>query len=46
MAGSVAAAIVVAIFFPETAGSELDEISPERSRLPRRYQRGPRKKAA
>jgi len=46
MAGSVAAAIIVAIFFPETAGSELDMISPERTRLSRRYQRGMRRKAA
>lgn len=47
MGGSVAAAILVAIFFPETAGSELDTISPERTRLSRRYyQRGIRKKAA
>ena len=43
---AVAAAIIVAIFFPETAGSELDTISPERTRLPRRYQKGIRKKAA
>jgi MFS family permease len=46
MGGSVAAAIIVAIFFPETAGSELDMISPERTRLSRRYQRGIRSKAA
>ncbi len=46
MSGSVAAAIIVAIFFPETAGSELDTISPERTRLSRRYQKGIRKRAA
>lgn len=46
MSASVAAAIIVAIFFPETAGSELESISPERTRLSRRYQRGVRKKAA
>ena len=46
MAGSVAAAIIVAIFFPETAGSELDMISPERTRLSRRYQRGVRRRVA
>ena len=46
MAGSVAAAIIVAIFFPETAGSELDMISPERTRLSRRYQRGIRRRVA
>ncbi len=46
MSASVAAAIIVAIFFPETAGSQLDDISPERTRLSRKYQRGIRKKAA
>ena len=46
MSASVAAAIIVAIFFPETAGSELDDISPERTRLSRKYQQGIRKKAA
>jgi len=46
MSASVAAAIIVAIFFPETAGSELESISPERTRLSRRYQRGARKKSA
>jgi MFS family permease len=46
MSASVGAAIIVAIFFPETAGGELETISPERSRLSRRYQRGVRKKAA
>ncbi|HVN30092.1 MAG TPA: hypothetical protein VMT64_16455, partial [Candidatus Binataceae bacterium] len=46
MSASVAAAIIVALFFPETAGSELEDISPERSRLSRRYQRGFRRKAA
>ena len=45
MSGSVAAAIIVSIFFPETAGSELDTISPERTRLSRRYQKGIRRKA-
>jgi MFS family permease len=44
MAASVVAAIIVAIFFPETAGGELESISPERTRLSRRYQRGARKK--
>jgi putative MFS transporter len=46
MSASVASAIIVVIFFPETAGSELETISPERSRLSRRYQRGARRKAA
>jgi putative MFS transporter len=46
MSASVAAAIILAIFFPETAGTELEDISPERSRLSRRYQHGMRKKAA
>lgn len=46
MSASVAAAIIVAIFFPETAGSELESISPERTRLSRRYQRGARTKKA
>ena len=46
MSASVAAAIIVAIFFPETAGSELEAISPERTRLSRSYQKGIRKKAA
>ena len=45
MSASVAAAIIVAIFFPETAGNELEAISPERTRLSRRYQRGIRKAA-
>jgi putative MFS transporter len=44
MSASVVAAIIVAIFFPETAGGELESISPERTRLSRRYQRGARKK--
>jgi putative MFS transporter len=46
MSASVAAAIIVAIFFPETAGSELESISPERTRLSRKYQKGIRRKAA
>ncbi len=46
MSASVAAAIIVAMFFPETAGSELESISPERTRLSRRYQRRIRRKAA
>jgi putative MFS transporter len=37
MLASVAAAITVAIFFPETASAELDSISPERSLLSRRH---------
>jgi putative MFS transporter len=44
MSASVAAAIIVAIFFPETAGSELEAISPERTRLSRKYQKGVRRK--
>jgi putative MFS transporter len=44
--GSIAAAIIVAIFFPETAGTELESISPERTRLSRSYQHGERTKAA
>ena len=35
MLASVAAAIIVAMFFPETANIELDSISPERSMLSR-----------
>jgi predicted MFS family arabinose efflux permease len=46
MSASVAAAIIVAIFFPETAGSELESISPERTRLSRSYRRRARRKAA
>lgn len=46
MSASVAAAIIVAIFFPETAGSELESISPERTRLSRSYQRGARARKA
>ena len=47
MSASVGAAVIVAIFFPETAGSELESISPERTRLSRRYQKGARiRKAA
>ena len=46
MSASVAAAIIVAIFFPETAGSELEAISPERTRLSRKYQKGIRRKKA
>jgi MFS family permease len=46
MSASVAAAVILAIFFPETAGSELESISPERTRLSRRYQRGERVRKA
>ena len=46
MLAGVAAAIMVAIFFPETAGDELESIAPERTRLSRRYRRGIRKKPA
>ena len=46
MSASVAAAVIVAIFFPETAGGELESISPERTRLSRKYQHGIRRKAA
>ncbi len=46
MSASVAASIIVAIFFPETAGSELESISPERTRLSRSYRRRARRKAA
>jgi nitrate/nitrite transporter NarK len=46
MLASVAAALTVAIFFPETAGGELDTISPERSRLSRGYRRRLQKKAS
>ncbi|HXN86924.1 MAG TPA: MFS transporter [Candidatus Binataceae bacterium] len=44
MLASFAAAITVAIFFPETASAELDTISPERSRLSRGYRRRIQKK--
>ncbi len=44
MSASVAAAIIVAIFFLETAGSELESISLERTRLSRSYQRGARRR--
>jgi MFS family permease len=48
MLASVAAAITVAIFFPETASAELDSISPERSLLSRRHpsRRRPKRVAA
>lgn len=36
MAAMILAAVIVALFFPETAGIELEELSPERTRLPRR----------
>ena len=37
MLSCVAAALAVLFFFPETAGSDLESISPERTRLSRRY---------
>ena len=48
MLASVAAAITVAIFFPETASAELDSISPERSLLSPRHpsRRRPKRAAA
>src|SRR5712675_1570756 len=47
MLASGAAAITVAIFFPETASAELDSISPERSLLsPRHPSRRRRRPAA
>jgi putative MFS transporter len=47
MLASIAAAITVAISFPETASAELDSISPERSRLSFRHpSRRPRRAAA
>jgi putative MFS transporter len=39
MATMIAAAIIVALFFPETARAELEELSPERVSLPRRRYR-------
>lgn len=36
MAAMLAAGIIVAFFYPETSQLELEEVSPERSRLPRR----------
>ena len=39
MASMAVAAIIVALFYPETSRIELEEVSPERSRLPRRRSR-------
>jgi hypothetical protein len=43
MSAAILAALMVALFFPETAGEELDAISPERSlvRKPGRKMRRP-----
>lgn len=46
MLASIAAAITVAMFFPETSSAELDSISPERSRLSLRHPARRRKTAA
>jgi MFS family permease len=42
MSAAILAALVVAFFFPETAGEELDAISPERSLLRKSRRRPPR----
>jgi putative MFS transporter len=41
MLSCVAAAVAVLFFFPETAGADLESISPERTRLSRRYRNRP-----
>jgi putative MFS transporter len=39
MASMLAAGVIVALFYPETSRVELEEVSPERSLLPRRHLR-------
>jgi MFS family permease len=46
MSASIVAALGVAFFFPETAGEELDAVSPERFLLQRRFRRLGRRQIA